>query len=126
MIPLSFAQQRLWFIAQMEGPSTTYNIPLAVRLNGELDRQALRSALLDLVGRHESLRTLFPDQDGTPYQRILAEEEVELALDVVPAEATTLPAVLAQESAQVFHLAVDLPVRARLISSVSGSTSCSS
>ncbi|GAA1333816.1 hypothetical protein GCM10009647_075200 [Streptomyces sanglieri] len=115
MIPLSFAQQRLWFIAQMEGPSTTYNIPLAVRLNGELDRPALRSALLDLVGRHESLRTLFPDQDGTPYQHILAEEDVELPLPVVAADAATLPAVLAEESAQVFHLAADLPVRARLI-----------
>ncbi|MFE6498071.1 amino acid adenylation domain-containing protein [Streptomyces sp. NPDC057748] len=115
MIPLSFAQQRLWFIAQMEGPSTTYNIPLAVRLNGELDRPALQSALLDLVGRHESLRTLFPDQDGTPYQHILAEEDVELPLRVVPADAATLPAVLAEESAQVFHLAVDLPIRARLI-----------
>ncbi|MEU4507700.1 amino acid adenylation domain-containing protein [Streptomyces sp. NPDC024089] len=115
MIPLSFAQQRLWFIAQMEGPSTTYNIPLAVRLNGELDRPALRSALLDLVGRHESLRTLFPDRDGTPYQHILAEEDVELPLPVVAADAATLPAVLAEESAQVFHLAADLPVRARLI-----------
>ncbi|MFB8037705.1 amino acid adenylation domain-containing protein [Streptomyces sp. NPDC056004] len=115
MIPLSFAQQRLWFIAQMEGPSTTYNIPLAVRLNGELDSPALQSALLDLVGRHESLRTLFPDQDGTPYQHILAEEDVELPLRVVPADAATLPAVLAEESAQVFHLAVDLPIRARLI-----------
>ncbi|MFE6668284.1 amino acid adenylation domain-containing protein [Streptomyces sp. NPDC057697] len=115
MIPLSFAQQRLWFIAQMEGPSTTYNIPLAVRLNGELDRPALQSALLDVVGRHESLRTLFPDQDGTPYQDILAEEDVELELRVVPADAATLPTVLADESAQVFHLAVDLPVRASLI-----------
>ncbi|MET9662689.1 amino acid adenylation domain-containing protein [Streptomyces sp. NPDC006510] len=115
MIPLSFAQQRLWFIAQMEGPSTTYNIPLAVRLNGELDRPALQSALLDVVARHESLRTLFPDQDGTPYQHILAEEDVELPLPVVPADAAMLPAVLAEESAQVFHLAVDLPIRARLI-----------
>ncbi|MEW1687128.1 amino acid adenylation domain-containing protein [Streptomyces sp. NPDC091265] len=115
MIPLSFAQQRLWFIAQMEGPSTTYNIPLAVRLNGELDRAALHSALLDVVGRHESLRTLFPNRDGTPYQHILDEEDVELVLQVVPADAATLPAVLAEESAQVFHLAVDLPVRARLI-----------
>ncbi|WP_405710304.1 amino acid adenylation domain-containing protein [Streptomyces sp. NBC_00046] len=115
MIPLSFAQQRLWFIAQMEGPSTTYNIPLAVRLSGELDRPVLHSALLDLVARHESLRTLFPDQDGTPYQHILAEEDVELPLPVVPADAATLPGVLAEESAQVFHLAVDLPIRARLI-----------
>ncbi|MEV8107747.1 amino acid adenylation domain-containing protein [Streptomyces sp. NPDC088135] len=115
MIPLSFAQQRLWFIAQMEGPSTTYNIPLAVRLNGELDRAALQSALLDVLARHESLRTLFPDQDGTPYQDILAEEDVELELRVIPADAATLPTVLAEESAQVFHLAVDLPVRARLI-----------
>ncbi|MFF2014189.1 amino acid adenylation domain-containing protein [Streptomyces sp. NPDC058195] len=115
MIPLSFAQQRLWFIAQMEGPSTTYNIPLAVRLGGDLDRAALHAALLDVVGRHESLRTLFPDQDGTPYQHILAEEDVELPLPVVPADAATFPAVLAEESAQVFHLAQDLPVRARLI-----------
>ncbi|MFJ1596418.1 amino acid adenylation domain-containing protein [Streptomyces sp. NPDC088261] len=115
MIPLSFAQQRLWFIAQMEGPSTTYNIPLTVRLHGELDHAALRSALLDVVGRHESLRTLFPDQDGTPYQHILAEEEVDLPLPVVPADELSLAAVLAEESAQVFHLAVDLPIRARLI-----------
>ncbi|WP_406331850.1 amino acid adenylation domain-containing protein [Streptomyces sp. NBC_00203] len=115
MIPLSYAQQRLWFIAQMEGPSTTYNIPLAVRLTGELDRAALRSALADVIGRHESLRTIFPDQDGTPYQHILEEEEVEFELPVVPATAGTLEAVLAEESAQVFHLAVDLPVRARLI-----------
>ncbi|MFD5075691.1 amino acid adenylation domain-containing protein [Streptomyces sp. NPDC058371] len=115
MIPLSYAQQRLWFIAQMEGPSTTYNIPLAVRLTGELDRAALHSALSDVVGRHESLRTLFPDQDGTPCQHILDEDEVEIALPVVPATAETLEAVLAEESAQVFHLAVDLPVRARLI-----------
>ncbi|MFJ6017584.1 amino acid adenylation domain-containing protein [Streptomyces sp. NPDC092952] len=115
MIPLSFAQQRLWFIAQMEGPSTTYNIPLAVRLGGDLDRGALHSALLDVVGRHESLRTLFPDQDGTPYQHILAEEDVELPLPVVPADDETLQAVLTEESAQVFHLEKDLPLRARLI-----------
>ncbi|MFF9767189.1 amino acid adenylation domain-containing protein [Streptomyces sp. NPDC014636] len=115
MIPLSFAQQRLWFIAQMEGPSTTYNIPLAVRLTGALDRGALKSAITDVIGRHESLRTLFPDHNGTPYQHILAEEEVEFELPVVPATGETLAAVLTEESAQVFHLAVDLPIRARLI-----------
>ncbi|WP_346346793.1 condensation domain-containing protein, partial [Streptomyces sp. SID161] len=115
MIPLSFAQQRLWFIAQMEGPSTTYNIPLAVRLTGALDRGALKSALTDVIARHESLRTLFPDHNGTPYQHILGEEEVEFELPVVPATGETLAAVMAEQSAQVFHLAVDLPIRARLI-----------
>ncbi|MYX96022.1 non-ribosomal peptide synthetase, partial [Streptomyces sp. SID486] len=115
MIPLSFAQQRLWFIAQMEGPSTTYNIPLAVRLTGALDRGALKSALTDVIARHESLRTLFPDRNGTPYQHILGEEEVEFELPVVPATGETLAAVMAEQSAQVFHLAVDLPIRARLI-----------
>ncbi|WP_073967627.1 amino acid adenylation domain-containing protein [Streptomyces sp. CB02460] len=115
MIPLSFAQQRLWFLAQMEGPSTTYNIPLAVRLTGALDQDALRAALTDVLARHESLRTLFPDDNGTPYQHILDENEVDFPLPVVPAAADSLAAVLADESAQVFHLAEDLPIRARLI-----------
>ena len=73
-LPLSFAQQRLWFLAQMEGVSQAYHIPLGLRLTGELDGGALRGALARLVARHEALRTTFDHVDGQPVQRIAAED----------------------------------------------------
>ena len=69
-LPLSFAQQRLWFLAQMEGSASAYNTPAPLRLNGPLDLAALTAALGEIVRRHEILRTRFPAPDGEPRQQI--------------------------------------------------------
>ncbi|WP_253900255.1 condensation domain-containing protein [Corallococcus carmarthensis] len=70
LAPLSFAQQRLWFIDQLEPGSPLYNMPFALRLSGALDASALQRAFDALVQRHETLRTTFEAHDGTPRQRI--------------------------------------------------------
>src|SRR5262249_26295831 len=74
-IPLSFAQQRLWFLTQMEGASEAYHIFSGMRLSGKLNRAALRQALDRIVARHEALRTRFVQMDGEPVQWIVAEDE---------------------------------------------------
>ncbi|MFC5743201.1 condensation domain-containing protein, partial [Dyella tabacisoli] len=79
--PLSFAQQRLWFIDQLEGQSATYNIPVTIRLKGQLDRQALQGALNDVVCRHDALRAYFESEHGTPVQRIMPRLDLVLALN---------------------------------------------
>src|SRR5215475_3119822 len=84
MIPLSFAQRRLWFVDQFEGPSPTYNGAFALRLTGELNDSALESALRDVIDRHEILRTVIvEDGGGVPHQRVLPSDRAPFDLPVV-------------------------------------------
>src|ERR1700685_2855848 len=71
-IECSFAQQRLWILEQLNPGTPLYNVPLALRLKGPLDVPALDRALLEIISRHEALRTVFPESDGGPAPRIAA------------------------------------------------------
>ncbi|MEU8874118.1 amino acid adenylation domain-containing protein [Streptomyces javensis] len=113
-LPLSYAQHRLWFVDRLEEASALYNIPLVLRLTGRLDTGALRAALADLLTRHESLRTRFPQEEGRPHQYVVPADEARLDLDVVPVTRAALDARIAQAAAHVFDLAEELPVTATL------------
>ncbi|MFI0982767.1 amino acid adenylation domain-containing protein [Streptomyces sp. NPDC021093] len=111
-IPLSLAQQRLWFLHQLEGPSPTYNIPIAVRLTGELDRTALEAALGDVVARHEALRTCFADHDGEPHQVILDAEQAVPAVEFTELDGSEqLEKALFAEAGHGFDLTAGVPLK---------------
>ena len=113
-IPLSYAQRRLWFLDRLEGASATYTIPLALRVRGELDRPALEAALGDLVERHESLRTIFPDTLGVPRQVILEAGAARPRLAVTAVDETSLAGALSAAARTGFDLAREPPLRAHL------------
>ncbi|MFE0254772.1 amino acid adenylation domain-containing protein [Streptomyces sp. NPDC059010] len=108
-VPLSFAQERMWFLQRLQGASGTYNIPIQVRLDGPLDADALGAALADLVARHEALRTLYPEDADGPHQIVLPPDTgftMEVVRDAGPAPD------LAASAGRPFDLTRDLPLRA--------------
>jgi len=119
-VPLSFAQQRLWFLAQMEGVSKAYNVPLGLRLRGRLDKVALKRALDRIVARHESLRTTFAMVEGEPRQRIAPVKEshfhlLELDLRQQKDPQSELDRLVAEEAKADLDLKVGPLIRGRLI-----------
>ena len=118
-IPLSFAQQRLWFLDRI-GSGAAYNMASYRRLSGELDAGALERALGAILARHESLRTTFHDHDGEPYQRVEPPAAfhlplVDLAAQSADARAAELHALCVEHALRPFDLARDLPLRATLV-----------
>ena len=117
VVPLSFAQSRLWFIDQLQGPSPVYNLAVALRLHGQLDADVLAAALSDVVGRHESLRTLFVAPDGIPEQRVIERERADFGWQVVDATAwpaSRLDEAVGEATRHNFDLAAEIPLRAKL------------
>ncbi|AXN45214.1 Dimodular nonribosomal peptide synthase [Mycobacterium marinum] len=117
-VSLSFAQSRLWFLEQLQGPSAVYNIPVVLHLHGPLDTEALRAALTDLITRHETLRTRFPSIDGTGYQDILTPEQADMSWQVVDARGWTpqhLHTAIDEATNYHFDLAAEIPIRATVL-----------
>ncbi|MEU9007133.1 condensation domain-containing protein, partial [Streptomyces sp. NPDC048551] len=110
-IPLSYAQRRLWFLDQLEGPCATYNIALVRSLERPLEPVALAGALADVAARHEVLRTVYGAEGGEPYQRVLEGARPQLEL----VHTADVAAAVDEAAGHVFDLARDLPLRAWLL-----------
>ncbi|MGB8407916.1 MAG: amino acid adenylation domain-containing protein, partial [Mycobacterium sp.] len=117
VIPLSFAQNRLWFFDQLQGPSAIYNLAVALRLRGRLDAKALAAALSDVVARHESLRTRFDAPEGTPRQVVIPAEQADIGWHTVDAggwPAGRLDEAIGAAARYTFDLAAQIPFHAEL------------
>ncbi len=110
-LPLSYAQQRQWFLDRFDGTHSAYHIPMALRLTGALDESALAGALDSLVARHESLRTLIAEDEDGPYQRIVTTTP---RCERTPVTEDGLDAALREAVARPFDLTTETPVRVHL------------
>ncbi|WP_156660510.1 non-ribosomal peptide synthetase, partial [Mycobacterium sp. 852002-10029_SCH5224772] len=117
MVPLSFAQSRLWFIGQLHGPSPVHNMAIALQLHGRLDGEAFGAALADVMARHESLRTTFPAREGIPRQLVVEVHQADCGWQISDARewsATRLHTAIETVVGHRFDLATEIPLRAML------------
>ena len=118
--PLSYGQQRLWFLEKFAPDTGAYNIPRALRVRGPLDVPALRAALNAIVARHEALRTIFVDQGGQPLQQLRSDatvelREIDLSILAEPAREEAFCHLLRDEGRRPFNIAADLLLRAMVV-----------
>ncbi|MEV7601398.1 amino acid adenylation domain-containing protein [Kitasatospora sp. NPDC089797] len=119
--PASLAQKRLWFLEQLNGPNSTYNVPFRLRLEGELDTEALRLAVGDLVARHEVLRTTFAGDEDEVFQLLLDPDRLPWEqADLTDLGEPAVTALIEEESRIPFALAGQPLFRAKLIRTGAG------
>ncbi|MEV0296671.1 amino acid adenylation domain-containing protein, partial [Nocardia sp. NPDC050710] len=121
-VPLSLAQQRMWFINQFDPAAPTYNLPFVVRLRGHVDIPALKAALNDVMARQESLRTVFPESGDGGYQQVVPDDEINLAISVASIDESELSATLTEFASTGFDVSRELPIRVRIYQVTGGST----
>ncbi|MFF4188226.1 amino acid adenylation domain-containing protein [Streptomyces sp. NPDC001691] len=115
MIPLSYAQRRMWILHQMEGGSENWNMPAAFRLTGSLDQDALVAAIRDVVDRHEILRTVYgTSDDGELFQRILPTAEAAPQVPVVEVAPEDVSRLVGESMVYRFDLTAEVPLQVRL------------
>ncbi|WP_439646571.1 amino acid adenylation domain-containing protein, partial [Mycobacterium kyorinense] len=118
VVPVSFAQSRLWVLDQVQGPSPAYNMTAALRLRGPLDVDSLGTALADVVGRHESLRTVFSAPEGIPQQVVVPVGQADFGWDVLDVTGwpeSRVRQAIDETARHTFDLTAEIPLRARLL-----------
>ncbi|WP_436838155.1 amino acid adenylation domain-containing protein, partial [Nocardia amamiensis] len=113
-IPLSLAQQRMWFLNQFDTASAVNNIPVAVRLTGELDVTALQLAVADVIARHETLRTVYPEQGGAAHQVIVPAEQAVPDLTPEAVAPEDIRHRIIEVVSAGFDVTTEVPLRAKL------------
>ncbi|MEV0340095.1 amino acid adenylation domain-containing protein [Nocardia sp. NPDC050713] len=115
-VPLSAAQRRMWFLNRYDPSSPAQNVPLALEVRGELDVAVVQAALMDVIARHEALRTVYPvNAEGEPYQDVRGVAEAFAPVRDSDADAESVPRLVAMACAQGFDLTTELSLRVQLL-----------